>query len=122
MIMTDLRDCPECGETSPTDHRYCTCGHDFETKETPAGQDSRPALEIPSFAYRTLNFAISVIRVLTILYVANALLSLFSSLLPKAGPLFVLVGFIDISVRAFFMWVSTDVIRILLDIRVRLDA
>ena len=114
------RTCPFCAASTPHDLQKCACGYDFRTgvvefaeEEGDSPRDTGP---LPLAPYRALRLAVRVIRVLAV--VAGVLgLVAWVVRLSSQGFVEAVASLFQLGLLVFFLWVSGEVIRILVDIR-----
>ena len=114
--MGDLKTCPKCNDFSDMDTEYCTCGHRFgEDDDFGADPSDIAALAGPP-GYSALRVAVVLLQVCAVILGLLAVLGFFQ--LGKSVPVAARLIYIgEAAVKCFLVWVSGDVIRILLDIR-----
>ncbi len=112
-----LVQCRGCGSVTRSENRYCVCGAALSAQVVE--EDAPPAADSWG-GYGFLRAAVVVTRIVAVLYLA---IMVMSSLMPVPQPHpagFVVSEICGAIFGGFFMWVSGDVLRILLEIRDRL--
>jgi hypothetical protein len=128
--------CPKCGAKNPPVADQCTCGYKYKDWERASwageqGGTSEPPPEAkptgtvgegvpPASGYLLLGIAVWLFRVLAVVYFGIGLYAWFK-VRAVLQPYQQIEALLALAVYTFLLWVAGDVIRILLDMRARIE-